>query len=52
MRNDAEQALHQAMTNDIHRFFNYCMKLKRGKDGRLLKGIKKGSALRQEWKSF
>jgi hypothetical protein len=52
MWNAPEQALRQATTNDIHRFFNYCMKLKRNKHGRLLKGIKKGSALRQEWKSF
>lgn len=52
MWEDAEQALRQASTNDFHRFFNYCMKLKRGKGGRLLKGIKKGSALRAEWKSL
>ena len=50
--NDAEEALRQVTMNNIHRFFNYCMKLKRGKGGRLLKGIKKGSALRQEWKSL
>ncbi|EED20636.1 hypothetical protein TSTA_038420 [Talaromyces stipitatus ATCC 10500] len=49
---DPEGALQQAMTNNIHQFFNYCMKLKRGKDSRLLKGIKKGSAVTAEWKSL
>lgn len=47
---DPEEALRQSTTNDIHRFFNYCMKLKRGEGGRLLKGIKKGSALYADWK--
>jgi hypothetical protein len=50
--NDAEKALREVTVNDIHRFFNYCMKLKRGKNYRLLKKIKKASALRQEWKAF
>jgi hypothetical protein len=49
---DPEVALWQVTTNDAHRFLNYCMKLKRGKNDRLLKGIKKGSALIADWKSF
>ncbi|OXV12009.1 hypothetical protein Egran_00231 [Elaphomyces granulatus] len=47
---DAEEALRQSTPNDIPRFLNYCMKLKRGEGGRRLKGIKKGSALRADWK--
>jgi hypothetical protein len=40
--NDAEKALREVTVNDIHRFFNYCMKLKRGKNYRLLKKNQKG----------
>ncbi|KUL81310.1 hypothetical protein ZTR_09549 [Talaromyces verruculosus] len=49
---DPEVALRHVTTNDVHRFLNYCMKLKRGKDGRILKGIKKGSALTADFKSL
>jgi hypothetical protein len=49
---DPELALRHVTTNDVHRFLNYCMKLKRGKDGRILKGIKKGSALTADFKSL
>ncbi|KAJ5611981.1 hypothetical protein N7510_005175 [Penicillium lagena] len=49
---DPEEALRQSTSNDIYRFFNYCMKLKRGQDGRHLKGISKASALRADWKGF
>ncbi|KAL1873654.1 hypothetical protein Plec18167_006171 [Paecilomyces lecythidis] len=48
----AEIALHQATPDDIYRFLNYCLKLKRGRKGRLLKGIKKASSLRADWKTF
>ena len=49
---NAEEALRQSTPNDVHRFLNYCMKLRRGEGGRLLKGIKKGSSLHADWKSF
>jgi hypothetical protein len=49
---EPEEALRQSISNDIYRFFNYCMKLKRGQDGRHLKGISKASALRADWKGF
>lgn len=49
---DAEEALRQVTSNDVHRFLNYCMKLKYGVDGRHLKGTNKASALRAEWKGF
>lgn len=49
---DAHQALREVTPNDIHRFLNYCLKLKYGQGGRHLKGTKKASALRADWKSF
>ena len=49
---NAEKALRQSTPNDVHQFLNYCMKLRRGEGGRLLKGIKKGSSLHADWKSF
>ncbi|CAI7636376.1 unnamed protein product [Penicillium pancosmium] len=49
---DAEEALRQVTSNDVHRFLNYCMKLKYGVDGRHLKGTTKASALKAEWKGF
>ena len=49
---DAHQALREVTPNDIHRFLNYCLKLKYGQGGRHLKGMKKASALRADWKTF
>ncbi|OJD12083.1 hypothetical protein AJ78_07260 [Emergomyces pasteurianus Ep9510] len=51
-RSDAEEALRQVTSNDVHRFLNYCMKLKYGVGGRHLKGTNKASALKADWKSF
>lgn len=45
-------ALSHVTPNDIHRFLNYGLKLKYGQDGRHLKGTKKGSSLRADWKSL
>ncbi|KAF7587244.1 hypothetical protein BBP40_007516 [Aspergillus hancockii] len=50
--NNPSKALEEMTPNDVHRFFNYCGKLRYGVDGRRLKRIKKASALRAEWKSF
>lgn len=50
--NDPAEALHQVTPNDVHRFLNYCLKLKYGQDGRHLKGTNKASALKADWKSF
>ncbi|KAE8404947.1 hypothetical protein BDV37DRAFT_100525 [Aspergillus pseudonomiae] len=49
---DPEEALRQASPNDIHRFLNWCLKLKYGLDGRRLKGYRKASALQADWKYF
>ncbi|KDE85196.1 hypothetical protein AO1008_00558 [Aspergillus oryzae 100-8] len=49
---DPEEALRQASPNDIHRFLNWCLKLKYGLDGRRLKGYRKASALEADWKYF
>lgn len=49
---DPVEALRKVTPNDVHRFFNYCMKLKYGEDGRRLKGTSKASALKAEWKGF
>lgn len=49
---DPEEALREVTPNDVHRFFNYCMKLKYGEGGRHLKGTSKASALKAEWKGF
>ncbi|KAJ5751309.1 hypothetical protein N7533_008337 [Penicillium manginii] len=49
---DAEEALRQVTSNDVHRFLNYCMKLKYGVGGRHLKGTNKASALKADWKGF
>ncbi|CAG7940526.1 unnamed protein product [Penicillium salamii] len=50
--NDPVEALRQVTPNDVHRFLNYCLKLKYGEGGRHLKGTKKASALKADWKSF
>lgn len=50
--NDPAEALRLLEPNDVHRFFNYCMKLKTGENGRRLRRIKKASALKADWKSF
>ncbi|CAG8247907.1 unnamed protein product, partial [Penicillium salamii] len=39
---DLIEALREVTPNDVHRFFNYCMKLKYGEGGRHLKGTSKG----------
>jgi hypothetical protein len=49
---DPEEAIRLVTPNDVHRFLNYCMKLKSGQDGRRLKGIKKATSLRADWKSL
>jgi hypothetical protein len=36
----------------MYRFLNWCFKLERGQDGRKLKGFKKASALKGDWKYF
>ncbi|KAJ6126308.1 hypothetical protein N7523_001920 [Penicillium sp. IBT 18751x] len=48
----AEEAIRQVTPGDVHRFLNFCLKLKKGKDGRHLKGVRKASALRLDWKMF
>jgi hypothetical protein len=50
--NDLVEALRLLEPNDVHRFFNYCIKLKSGENGRRLRRIKKASALKADWKSF
>ncbi|CAG7927890.1 unnamed protein product [Penicillium olsonii] len=50
--NDPAEALRQVTPNDVHRFLNYCLKLKYGEGGRHLKGTTKASALKADWKSF
>lgn len=49
---DPQEALREVTPNDVHRFFNYCMKLKYGEGGRHLKGTSKASALKADWKGF
>ncbi|KAJ5443135.1 hypothetical protein N7445_004248 [Penicillium cf. griseofulvum] len=49
---DLVEVLREVTPNDVHRFFNYCMKLKYGEGGRHLKGISKASALKADWKGF
>ncbi|CAG8901459.1 unnamed protein product [Penicillium egyptiacum] len=49
---DPTEAVRQVTPNDVHRFLNYCLKLKYGQDGRHLKGTKKASALKADWKTF
>ncbi|CAG8146657.1 unnamed protein product [Penicillium nalgiovense] len=49
---DPVEALREVTPNDVHRFFNYCMKLKYGEGGRHLKGTSKASALKADWKGF
>ncbi|GBF62893.1 hypothetical protein TMEN_5484 [Trichophyton mentagrophytes] len=48
---DPEEALRAASANEVHRFLNWVLgKLKRGKNGRKLKGIKSKGTLDTEWK--
>ncbi|EER44432.1 C2H2 finger domain-containing protein [Histoplasma capsulatum H143] len=50
---DAEEALQGASAKDLHRFWNWVLgKLERGKGGRKLKGTKKTSSLKSDWKYF
>ena len=49
---DPVEALREVTPNDVHRFFNYCIKLKYGEGGRHLKGTSKASALKADWKGF
>lgn len=49
---DAEDALCEALPNDMHRFLNWCLKLKRNPNGRWLKGYRKASSLDADWKYF
>ncbi|EDN02645.1 predicted protein [Histoplasma mississippiense (nom. inval.)] len=50
---DAKEALQRASAKDLHRFWNWVLgKLERGKGGRKLKGTKKTSSLKSDWKYF
>ncbi|KAE8148498.1 hypothetical protein BDV25DRAFT_168391 [Aspergillus avenaceus] len=49
---DTEDALRKASPNDMHRFLNWCCKLQYNPDGRRLKGYKKASAFKADWKYF
>jgi hypothetical protein len=49
---DIEEALRQASPNDMHKFLNWCLKLQYNPDDRRLRGIKKFSALDEDWKYF
>ncbi|KAB8227561.1 DUF3435 domain-containing protein [Aspergillus alliaceus] len=49
---EPEEALRQASNNDMYRFLGWCLKLKRGKDNRKLKGIHKSSSLMTDWKNL
>ncbi|OJD09425.1 hypothetical protein AJ78_09064, partial [Emergomyces pasteurianus Ep9510] len=50
---DAEKALQRASAKNLHRFWNWVIeKLKHGKGGRKLKGTKKTSSLKSDWKYF
>ncbi|CAI7589374.1 unnamed protein product [Penicillium glandicola] len=49
---DPVEALREVTPNNVHRFFNYYMKLKYGEGGRYLKGTSKASALKADWKGF
>ncbi|OJD20581.1 hypothetical protein ACJ73_08084 [Blastomyces percursus] len=51
--NCPKEALRQASANDVHLFFNWVLgKLKRGKKGRRLPGIKVEDSLNTDWKYF
>ncbi|KAJ6006996.1 major facilitator superfamily domain-containing protein [Penicillium canescens] len=49
---DPEKALHQASNNDQNRFSGWSLELKRGKEGRRLKGVHKSSPLNTDWKNL
>ncbi|KAJ6008513.1 hypothetical protein N7540_012489 [Penicillium herquei] len=49
---NAEDALREALPNDMYRFLNWCLKLKYSPDGRRQKGYTKASALHGDWKYF
>lgn len=49
---DAEDALHEASPNNMHRFLNWCLKLEYNPDGRHLEGYGKASSLDADWKYF
>lgn len=46
------EAIGLSKPNHDHRFLSYCLKLKFGRDGRRLKGIRKASTLYADWKNF
>lgn len=52
MWKDPRKALCGASRNDLHRFFNWGLKLVRGKGGRRLKGTRKCSSLKGDWRYF
>ncbi|EDN06475.1 predicted protein [Histoplasma mississippiense (nom. inval.)] len=49
---DPVDALRGAGRRDLYLFFNWRFKLKLGKGGRRLRGTKKSSALKGDWKNF
>lgn len=49
---DPNIALRVAGKKELTQFLCWCLRLRRGKNGRRLKGIKKASALDTNWKMF
>ncbi|KAL4810583.1 hypothetical protein BDV18DRAFT_127695 [Aspergillus unguis] len=49
---DPASALREAGQKELTLFIRWCLRLRRGKDGRRLKGIKKFKSLDTDWKSF
>lgn len=49
---DSEEALRQATPNNMHQFLNWYLKLQYNCSGHCLKGIKKASSLKGDWKYF
>jgi hypothetical protein len=49
---DPVNALRAAGRRDLYMFFNWRFKLKFGKGGRRLRGTRKSSSLKADWKNF
>ena len=49
---DPASALREAGQKELTLFIRWCLRLRRGKDGRRLKGIKKFKSLDTDWKLF
>ncbi|KAK2742490.1 hypothetical protein FQN57_005381 [Myotisia sp. PD_48] len=52
IQSDPKKTLQLGVYKPLHRYFNWRLKLKKGIDGRRLKGIKKLSSLEILWKNF